>query len=336
MKTKQMGRTGLKVSEICLGTMTFGNQADEPTSFAIMDVADQAGVNFFDSADAYPLGGDLNQTGSTEVIVGNWLKARNARERIVLATKCRGKMGPLPNDEGLSRKHIIKACEDSLRRLQTDYIDLYQFHAPDPETPIEESLRAADDLVRSGKVRYMGVSNFPAWQMTQMLWLSDKFNLARIECDQPRYNMLFRMIEDEIVPTCLAHGIGLITYNPLAGGMLTHRYKSTAQVEAGSRFGLKHAGELYRKRYWNDAVVEEVNRLGDFFAARNKSLTHVALAWVLGRPGITSAILGASKPDQLTDSLGGVGLSLDADELAACDEAWFNLPKERDLSVARR
>ena len=336
MKTKQMGRTGLKVSEICLGTMTFGNQADEPTSFAIMDVADQAGVNFFDSADAYPLGGDLNQTGSTEVIVGNWLKARNARERIVLATKCRGKMGPLPNDEGLSRKHIIKACEDSLRRLQTDYIDLYQFHAPDLETPLEESLRAADDLVRSGKVRYMGVSNFPAWQMTQMLWLSDKFNLARIECDQPRYNMLFRMIEDEIVPTCLAHGIGLITYNPLAGGMLTHRYKSTAQVEAGSRFGLKHAGELYRKRYWNDAVVEEVNRLGDFFAARNKSLTHVALAWVLSRPGITSAILGASKPDQLTDSLGGVGMSLDADELAACDEAWFNLPKERDLSVARR
>jgi 1-deoxyxylulose-5-phosphate synthase len=336
MKTKQMGRTGLKVSEICLGTMTFGNQADEPTSFAIMDVADQAGINFFDTADAYPLGGDLHQTGSTEVIVGNWLKARNARERIVLATKCRGKMGPLPNDEGLSRKHIIKACEDSLRRLQTDYIDLYQFHAPDPDTPIEESLRAADDLVRSGKVRYMGVSNFPAWQMTQMLWLSDKFNLARIDCDQPRYNMLFRMIEDEIAPMCLAHGIGLITYNPLAGGMLTHRYKSTAQLETGSRFTLKNSGELYRKRYWNDAVVEEVNRLGDFFTARNKSLTHVALAWVLGRPGITSAILGASKPDQLTDSLGGVGLSLDADELAACDEAWFNLPKERDLSVARR
>ena len=336
MKTKRMGRTGLKVSEICLGTMTFGNQADEPTSFAIMDVADAAGVNFFDTADAYPLGGDLNQTGSTEVIVGNWLKARNARERVVLATKCRGKMGPLPNDEGLSHKHIIKACEESLRRLQTDYIDLYQFHAPDPETPIEESLRAADDLVRTGKVRYMGASNFPAWQMTQMLWLSDKFNLARIECDQPRYNLLFRMIEDEIVPTCIAHGIGLITYNPLAGGMLTHRYKSTAQVESGSRFGLKHAGELYRKRYWNDAVIEEVNRLGDFFTTRNKSLTHVALAWVLGRPGITSAILGASKPDQLKESLGGVGLGLDADELAACDEAWFNLPKERDLTVARR
>jgi aryl-alcohol dehydrogenase-like predicted oxidoreductase len=336
MKTKHLGRTGLKVSEICLGTMTFGNQADEATSFAIMDVADAAGVDFFDTADVYPLGGDLHQTGSTEVIVGNWLKARNARERIVLATKCRGKMGPLPNDEGLSRKHIIKACEDSLRRLQTDYIDLYQFHWPDAETPLEESLRAADDLVRSGKVRYLGVSNFLAWQMMNMLWLSDKFNLVRIECDQPRYNLLFRMIEDEIVPTCMAHGIGLITYNPLAGGMLTHRYKSTAQLETGSRFALKNSGELYRKRYWNDAVVEEVNRLGDFFASRNKSLTHVALAWVLGRPGITSAILGASKPDQLTESLKGVDLSLDAEELAACDDAWFNLPKERDVSIARR
>jgi aryl-alcohol dehydrogenase-like predicted oxidoreductase len=336
MKTKQMGRTRLKVSEICLGTMTFGNQADEAASFTIMDVADQAGINFFDTADAYPLGGDLHQTGSTEVIVGNWLKARNARERIVLATKCRGKMGPLANDEGLSRKHILKACDDSLRRLQTDYIDLYQFHWPDAETPLEESLRAADDLVRSGKVRYLGVSNFLAWQMMNMLWLSDKFNLVRIECDQPRYNLLFRMIEDEIVPTCMAHGIGLITYNPLAGGMLTHRYKSTAQLEIGSRFALKNSGELYRKRYWNDAVVEEVNRLGDFFALRNKSLTHVALAWVLGRPGITSAILGASKPDQLTESLKGVGMSLDAEELAACDDAWFNLPKERDASVARR
>jgi aryl-alcohol dehydrogenase-like predicted oxidoreductase len=336
MKTKQMGRTGLKVSEICLGTMTFGNQADEATSFTIMDVADQAGVNFFDTADAYPLGGDLHHNGSTEVIVGNWLKARKARDRIVLATKCRGKMGPLANDEGLSRKHILKACDDSLRRLQTDYIDLYQFHWPDAETPLEESLRAADDLVRSGKVRYLGVSNFLAWQMMNMLWLSDKFNLVRIDCDQPRYNLLFRMIEDEIVPTCMAHGIGLITYNPLAGGMLTHRYKSTAQLETGSRFTLKNSGELYRKRYWNYAVVEEVNRLGDFFTARNKSLTHVALAWVLSRPGITSAILGASKPNQLRDSLGGVGMTLDAEEMAACDDAWFNLPKERDLSVARR
>jgi aryl-alcohol dehydrogenase-like predicted oxidoreductase len=335
MKTKSMGRTGLKVTEICLGTMTFGNQADEQTSFKIMDVADAAGVDFFDTADVYPLGGDLHQTGSTEVIVGNWLKARGARERIVLATKCRGKMGLRPNDEGLNRKHIIKACEDSLRRLQTDYIDLYQFHGPDPTTPLEESLRAADDLVRAGKVRYFGVSNFSAGQMVQLLWLSDKHNLVRIDCDQPRYNMLFRMIEDEILPVCKEHGIGLITYNPLAGGMLTNRYKNL-QVESGTRFGLKHAGELYRKRYWNEAVLEEVQRLAAFFDGRGKNLTHVALAWVLQQAGITSAIIGASKPEQLTESLGGVGMTLDAEELAACDEAWFNLPRERDTSVARR
>src|SRR5581483_4190637 len=160
MKIKSLGRTGLKVSEICLGTMTFGNQADQETAFAIMDVADQGGINFFDTADVYPLGGDLSMVGRTEEIVGNWLRERNARERIVLATKCRGAMGSGPNDEGLSRKHIISACEQSLRRLQTDYIDLYQVHSTDPSTPIEETLRALDDLVRAGKVRYIGCSNY--------------------------------------------------------------------------------------------------------------------------------------------------------------------------------
>jgi aryl-alcohol dehydrogenase-like predicted oxidoreductase len=336
MNIKQMGRTGLKVSEICLGTMTFGNQADEATSFAIMDIADQAGVNFFDTADAYPLGGDLGQTGTTEVIVGNWLRERKARERIVLATKCRGRMGEGPNDEGLSRKHVIKACEDSLRRLQTDYIDLYQCHAPDPTTPIEETLRAMDDLVRAGKVRYVGCSNYPAWQIAQALWTSDKHNLARFDCDQPRYNILFRMIEDEIVPLCLAHGIGIIAYNPLAGGMLTNRYRKMQEIESGTRFGLKNSGELYRKRYWKEAVFDEVDQLAKFFEAHGKSLTHIALAWVLMQPGITSAILGASKPEQLKDSLGGAGMTLDEEELRACDDVWFNLPRERDPQIARR
>jgi len=336
MKIKNMGRTGLKVSEICLGTMTFGNQADEATAFQIMDVADQAGVNFFDTADAYPLGGELSQTGSTEVIVGNWLKARNARQRIVLATKCRGKMGPQPNDEGLSRRHIIQACEDSLRRLQTDYIDLYQFHSPDTSTPIEESLRAADDLVKAGKVRYMGCSNYPAWQLMQALWTSERYNLARFECDQPRYNMLFRMIEDEVVPVCQTYGVGLIVYNPLAGGMLTNRYINSQEYSTQTRFGLNHAGELYRKRYWKEAIFEEVKRLAEFFVPRNQPLAHVALAWVLAQPGITSAILGASKPEQLRDSLGGVDLALDDEDMAACNESWFNLPRERDATVARR
>ena len=336
MKIKKMGRTGLKVSEICLGTMTFGNQADEDTSFAIMDVADQNGVTFFDTADVYPLGGGTEKAGRTEEIVGKWLAERGARERIVLATKCRGAMGSGPNEQGLSRKHVLRACEDSLRRLQTDYIDLYQVHAPDPDTPIEETLRALDDLVRAGKVRYIGCSNFPAWQLSDALWASDRHGLARFDCVQPRYNLLFRMIEDELLPLCRAHGVGVIAYNPLAGGMLTGRYQPGQETEQGSRFALQHAGELYRKRYWNDAVMEETQSLKQFFTARGKSLTHAALAWVLAQDGLTSAIVGASRPDQLEDSLQGVSLTLGETEKEALDAVWYSLPRERDPQIARR
>jgi aryl-alcohol dehydrogenase-like predicted oxidoreductase len=337
MKIKNLGRAGLKVSEICLGTMTFGNQADEQTSFAIMDIADSAGVNFFDTADVYPLGGGLEKVGATEIIVGNWLKQRGARDRIVLATKCRGAMGPGPNDEGLSRRHIIRACEASLKRLQTDTIDLYQVHWPDPSTPIEETLRALDDLVKAGKARYIGCSNYLAWQLAEALWTSDKFNLARFECDQPRYNILFRMIEDEILPLCQSQGVGVIAFNPLAGGLLTGRYQKGQDLQQGTRFALeKGSGELYRKRYWKDAMFEEVEAIKQFLAPRGKSLTHVALAWVLHQPAVTSAIIGASRPEQLADSLQGVGLALDDEERDYLDQVWYNLPRERDTQIARR
>jgi aryl-alcohol dehydrogenase-like predicted oxidoreductase len=336
MQTKQLGRTGLKVTEVCLGTMTFGNQADEQTSFAIMDVADEAGVNFFDTADVYPLGGGSELVGRTEELVGRWIKERGARDRVVLATKCAGSTGPNANDSGLSRKHIIAACEASLRRLGTDYIDLYQSHSPDPSTPIEETMRAFDSLVQSGKVRYVGCSNYRAHQLADALWTSELHGLARYDCDQPRYNILFRMIEEEIVPLCMEHGVGIIAYNPLAGGMLTGRYRSPEDDQGGTRFGLQRAGELYRRRYWKEEVFDVVDRLRRFMEGRGKSLTHVALAWVLSRPGITSAILGASKPEQLKDSLQGVAIELDEDELAACDETWFALPRERDTQVARR
>ncbi len=336
VKIREMGRTGLKVSEICLGTMTFGNQADQDTAFAIMDVADEAGVTFFDAADVYPLGGGLERVGRTEEIVGRWLQARGARDRIVLATKCAGRTGPDPNDGGLSRKHIIAACEASLRRLGTDYIDLYQAHSPDPSTPIEETMRAFDSLVQSGKVRYIGCSNYPAWRLADALCTSRVYNLARYDCDQPRYNILFRMIEDEILPLCEAHGVGVIAYNPLAGGMLTGRYRSMRDNQEGTRFGLQHAGDLYRRRYWNEEVFDVVERLGRFMDERGKSLTHVALAWVLAQPGVTSAIVGASRPEQLQDSLRGIDLTLDDEERAATDEAWYSLPRERDPQVARR
>ena len=336
MQIKQLGRTGLKVSEISLGTMTFGNQADQATAFAIMDVADRAGVNFFDTADVYPLGAAPGTSGKTEEIVGAWLRERNARDRIVLATKCGGAMSERPNDGGLSRKHVIAACEASLRRLQTDYIDLYQVHWPDPSTPIEETLRALDDLVRAGKVRYIGSSNYPAWQLADALWTSETRNLARFDCAQPRYNLLFRMIEDEILPLCRKHGVGVIAYNPLAGGMLTGRYRQLTQVEAGTRFGLERSGELYQRRYWNEAVFDAVNTLVELLEPRGKSLTHVALRWVLEQPGITCAILGASKPEQLEDSLRGVDLTLDDEERQAADEIWYRLPRERDPFIARR
>ena len=316
--------------------MTFGKQADRATGFAIMDVADRHGVDFFDTADVYPLGGDTGSAGRTEEIVGAWLAERGARERIVLATKCRGAMGERPNEQGLSRKHIIGACEASLRRLQTDYIDLYQVHAPDPETPIDETMSALNDLVRAGKVRYIGCSNFPAWRLGLALRASERAGLARFDCVQPRYNLLFRMIEDELLPLCREEGIGVIAYNPLAGGMLTGRYAPGQNVEDNSRFALPRAGELYRKRYWNEAAMTAVQELKQFLTERGKSLTHVALAWILAQQGLTSAIVGASRPEQLDDSLQGVELELAPDEIAACEEVWFALPRERDQEVARR
>ena len=339
MKIKSLGRTGLKVSEVCLGTMTFGAQADEPTSFAIMDTADRLGVTFFDTADAYPPAGELPDKGKTEEIVGSWLKERGARERIVLATKCRGQMGPHPNDEGLSRKHVIRACEDSLRRLQTDYVDLYQAHHPDHTTPIDETLRAFDDLVRAGKVRYVGVSNFPAHQLSDAIWTARTNALSPVVSNQPRYSLLFRMIEDEIVPVCQTHGLGIMAYNPLAGGVLTGRYRQMKPDQPTSEGRFKSGtrqGEMYRQRYWKDAIFEAVDALATYLEPRGKSLTHVALAWVLAQPFITSAIVGASRPEQLEDSLQGVDLTLDAPEREACDAAWFSLPRERDPQVTRR
>ncbi len=335
MRIVKMGRTGLKVSEICLGTMTFGNQADEATAFAIMDTAAEGGVTFIDTADVYPLGGNAQTWGRTEEIVGQWLKGK--RDRFVLATKCRGRVGPEPNYEGLSRKHILKACDDSLRRLQTDYIDLYHTPSPDPDTPIDETLRALDDLVRAGKVRYIGCSNYQAWELAKALWTSDKLGLARFDCDQPRYNILFRMLEDEILPLCRDQGIGVIAYNPLAGGFLTGRYQPGQAPEAGTRFTLGgHAGPTYRARYWQAAMFEAVEELRSFFSARHRSLTHVAIAWVLQQPGITSAIVGASRPEQLADSLQAVGQTLDDEELAFANAVWYKLPRADNPALARR
>lgn len=326
MKTKRFGATGLKVSEICLGTMTFGHQCDEPQSFAILDRAAEAGVTFLDSADAYPVPPTPETAGRTEVILGKWLHGQ--RDRFVLATKCRIRVGHGPNDEGLSRGHIMRAAEASLRRLKTEYIDLYQAHLPDADTPLEETLRAFDDLVRQGKVRYLGVSNFPAWQTALALGICDKLGLHRLVSVQPRYNLLYREIESELLPLCRDQGLAVMPYNPLAGGFLTGKYQSLGDTSAGGRFNLPgKTGPLYRERYWQEAQLEEVKRLHTFFGPRGKQLTSVAVRWVLDQPGITTAIVGASKPEQLTDSFAALELKLDEEEKAFCEEAWYRLPR---------
>ncbi len=329
MEIRSLGRTGLKVTSLCLGTMTFANQADQKTSFAIMDAAHAAGINFIDTADVYPLGADKSQSGATEEIVGAWLQGR--RHDVVLATKCFGAMGSGDNDRGLSRRHIMDAVEGSLRRLGTDYIDLYQAHQFDPTTPIEETVRAFDDLVRQGKVRYVGVSNWRAWQVAQGLGIAERRDYARIDSVQPRYNLLFRMIEDELAPLCQSEGVGMITYNPLAGGVLTGRYKPGQTVEKGTRFGLERAGEMYQERYWREPAFAAVERYRSWCAERGRDMTATAVKWVTQQPGVTSAIIGASRADQLAASLAAVTAKpLAPDELAELDALWFSLPRRRE------
>jgi aryl-alcohol dehydrogenase-like predicted oxidoreductase len=325
MNTRRMGNTGLKVTEICLGTMTFGHQCDERTSFAILDKAAGQGVTFLDTADVYPVPPSPETAGRSEEIVGRWLEGK--RDRFVVATKCRMRVGYGPNDEGLSRKHILKAAEDSLRRLRTDYIDLYQPHSPDPDTPLEESLSALDQLVRQGKVRYLGCSNYPAWQVALALGLSAQRGLVRFDCVQPRYNLLYREIESELLPLCRDQGLGVIAYNPLAGGFLSGKYRSQEPPPPGTRFTLGKTGDLYRERYWQHAQFEAVEHLQRFLQARGRSLVQAAIAWVLGQPGLTSAIIGASRPEQLDESLAAVSVTLDAEERKACNLAWYSLPR---------
>jgi aryl-alcohol dehydrogenase (NADP+) len=306
--------------------MTFGLQCDEATSFAILDRACEGGIDFIDTADVYPLGGDETTAGRTEEIVGRWMRERGVRDKIVLATKCAGRMGPGPNDAGLSRYHIQRAVEDSLRRLQTDVIDLYQVHAFDPTVPVDETLRALDDLVRAGKVRYAGCSNYPAWRLAEALATSERLGIARYESLQPRYNLLYRDIETEILPLSRAHGLGVIVYNPLAGGFLSGKHHR-GTPEEGTRFTLGNAARTYRHRYWHDAQFDAVEALRQAVEARELSLPTVAVAWVLTQPGITSAIIGASKPEQLDATLAAAALTLDDETLQACDAAWWSLPR---------
>jgi aryl-alcohol dehydrogenase-like predicted oxidoreductase len=318
MEHARLGRTGLQVSRLCLGTMTFGLQCDEPASAAILDRAAEGGIDFLDTSDAYPLGGDLATRGVTEEILGRWLRGK--RDRFIVATKCFAPTGPAPFDGGNSRKHILSAVEASLRRLQTDYLDLYQLHGYDSATPIDETLSALDDLVRQGKVRYVGCSNFLTYQLVRAVGRSETLRLARFDSVQPRYNLLFRQIEREMLPFCGEEGVGVIPYNPIAGGLLSGKHSRGAPPPEGSRFTLGTAAQNYQDRYWHDREFDTVEVLSELADEAGTSLVTLSVAWVLANKAITAPIIGASRPDQLDASLAAAEFTLDDDLKHRLDE----------------
>ncbi|MFM1753045.1 MAG: hypothetical protein RL119_2007 [Actinomycetota bacterium] len=304
----KFGSTGLKVSRLCLGTMTFGYQCDEDVSRSIMDASFEAGIDFIDTADVYPLGAPPDLFGRTEEIVGRWLQGR--RDDFILATKCFFPTGPKPWNSGNSRHNIMRSVEASLRRLGTDYIDLYQVHSWDTETPIDETMSALDDLVRSGKVRYLGCSNFLAYQLARAIGRSEVLMTARFDSVQPRYNMLFRENERELFPLCEEENVAVIPYNPLAGGFLSGKH-TRGEPTAGGRFTLGYAAGRYQERYWHDRMFDTVDTLRTLAAEAGVSLPTLALQWVLANPVITAPIIGASRPDQLVDVVAAVGSPID-------------------------
>ncbi|TDG00832.1 aldo/keto reductase [Paenibacillus piri] len=315
---RRLGRTGLKVSEVSLGTMAFGRWIDQRHSAEVLDAALDAGITLIDTADVYGKGTDNQnplESGQSETILGNLLGPR--RSRIILATKVHGRVGVEANDAGQSRYHIIRAVENSLKRLKTDYIDLYQVHRFDENTPLEETLRALDDLVRQGKVRYLGASNYAAWQIAKAHGLSAVLNLHRFESVQPEYSIIARGIERELLPFAASEGVGVIVYSPLGRGLLTGKYRFGETPPAGTRGA---AGEQRLKPLLaeerNFQIVEGLKGIAE---RKGWSLAQLALTWVVSRSHVTSAILGASNPNQVAESLQHVGEKLSAEELAEID-----------------
>jgi aryl-alcohol dehydrogenase-like predicted oxidoreductase len=308
MEYRTLGDAGVKVSPLCLGTMMFGGPTEEAESIRIIHRALDAGVNFLDTANVY-------NAGESERIVGKALRGR--RDEVVLATKVRGAMGEGPNAGGSTRYHIMTQVEASLRRLDTDRIDLYFLHSPDYTTPLEESLRALDDCVRQGKVRYIGCSNFYAWQVVEGLWISDRRNLERFACLQSLYNVVNRDLEVEILPMCARHGVGVVAYSPLARGVLSGKYRPGEAPPEGSRAARGdrriHQTELRDESYQVAAALRPLAE------AHDRTLTQFALSWLLANPLITSAIIGPRTMDQLEDNLGALGWTLTPEDEAAVD-----------------
>ena len=309
MEYRTLGRTGVKVSPLCLGTMNFPEPSGEKESITIMNRALDGGINFVDTANVY------NQ-GESEKIVGKALKENGRRDEVVLATKVYGTMGEGPNDGGVSRYHIIQSCEDSLRRLKTGHIDLYQLHRPGLTVPQDETLRAFDDLVRAGKVRYIGCSTHPAWMVMEALAVSERHNLVRYVSEQPPYNLLDRRIENELIPLALKHNLALLPWSPLAGGILAGRYNDPADYPEGSRAS---KGEWFARRV-NQAGIDVAQKLSAMAAERGMTITQLALLWVKDQPGVTSPIIGPRTMAHLEDALGIMEKSLDEADIPIFDE----------------
>jgi 1-deoxyxylulose-5-phosphate synthase len=315
MEYRNLGRTGLKVSALCMGTMQFGWSVDEADTQRILSRVFDAGLNFIDTADVYSKWVDGNPGGVAEEYIGRWWKqAKVPRDRLVIATKVRGRLGDGPNDEGLSRVHIMQAVEASLRRLQTDYIDLYQTHWPDSSTPIEETLRALDDLVKQGKVRYVGASNYNAWELMQALWVADKNNLVRYDSLQPHYSLVRREeFERELLAVCETYEIGVIPYSPLEGGFLTGKYRrDTALPDSRRAEG--------RQKYMTEENFVLLDKMDEIAASHQSTVAQVALAWLLAQPVVTSPIIGATSLEQLDENLGVLDLKLTVEEKNVLDE----------------
>lgn len=311
MEQVDFGRTGVSVSNLCLGCMMFGGRTDLEDSCRIIDRAIEAGINFLDTANVY-------SRGESEKVTGEALKRNGKRDRIVLATKVHGPMADdEPNAWRTSRRHIIQQCEASLKRLGTDWIDLYQLHRPRPEIAIDETLRAMDDLVRSGKVRYIGSSTFAAWQVVESLWASKELGLNRIVCEQPPYNILDRRIERELLPMARTYSIATIPWSPLGAGLLTGKYRRGQERPADSRFAVSQF-EVLQRRYTEDAL-DVVEKLLPIAEEKGVTLSQFALAWVLAQPGVTSPIIGPRTMEQLEDNLKALEVKLTGEDLAKVD-----------------
>jgi len=318
MEGVRVGRSGLQVSRLCLGTMIFGSQRDQSEAFAIMDMAAELGIDFIDVADVYPVPPSSETWGRTEEIVGAWLQGK--REGFVVATKCVNRVGPARNDYGGSRKHVIEACEASLRRLKTGRVEVYYLHHSDLDAPIDETFEALDRLVQDGKVHYIGVSNFEAWQVATAMEAIAKSNLAPITVLQPRYNLLNRPHERDLLPLARASGMGVVPYNPLGAGVLTGKYKRGEEPPAESRFAQGDYGRMYQGRYWNDRMFDVADAVVELAREEGCTPAQLAVAWLLEQPDVTAPIIGASRPDQLVETAKAVGLSLSEATLQRLDQ----------------